>query len=671
MQKEITILNNDLFEDLTSKYPDFDFQLCIPTEEDFNKITTRFLDYKTNKENADYISTPWGLARSVKNKYKQIKYFIVAKLIGYDELVFALQKELKKNFVKDDIVEIFNYIKLHSNELANYANAAKKYIGMKTEPLTEASNNMSPYDKMKAFDQGQRRENVKACGEVKLCDYYRLCANYNFENARQQIGAELIKRGLGRFLFIGSLTKLPDLQPTDFKNLDAFNVNNKTAVELIRDFEENPIPIETAIIGLIKTLMLALCLRKTDYVEELKNYLVGKGLLKGDFLKNYIKIAINNPQINLAISNILKDNLHEAIEKHDKLNPKLWNVDATLKSEVKDKILEIVKEFETNLAEDNIKFNVKDIILVGSNVNYNYTKDSDLDIHIITDTSSLNCPDNLYPALYSAYRSLFNKNLDIEFYGIPVEIYIETEESPRVSNGCYSVSQDKWINEPKIENIPDYDEEQLNNLIMEWETKYHELLNKDNLTADDINSFIEQIYELRKEGLASGSEWDVKNLTFKEFRNRGYLDHLKELKNEIRGKELSLESLAEDTEKVKDHKWVNKGKEGTHGEFKTKKEADAQRKAMFANGFHEDYDTIEQYKTKLRQITHYIPMIQENGLFELYNIPETDVYSIMNKLNQLSEVEWVQKAQSSFDFNHFTMSGQPKSRYKIYGQLKF
>ena len=31
--------------------------------------------------------------------------------------------------------------------------------------------------------------------------------------------------------------------------------------------------------------------------------------------------------------------------------------------------------------------------------------------------------------------------------------------------------------------------------------------------------------------------------------------------------------------------WTNKGKEGTHGKFKTKKEADAQRKAMFANGY--------------------------------------------------------------------------------------
>ena len=47
------------------------------------------------------------------------------------------------------------------------------------------------------------------------------------------------------------------------------------------------------------------------------------------------------------------------------------------------------------------------------------------------------------------------------------------------------------------------------------------------------------------------------------------------------------ENLTEDTVKVKDGVWVNKGDDGTHGKFKTKKEADAQRKAMFANGYEE------------------------------------------------------------------------------------
>lgn len=49
-------------------------------------------------------------------------------------------------------------------------------------------------------------------------------------------------------------------------------------------------------------------------------------------------------------------------------------------------------------------------------------------------------------------------------------------------------------------------------------------------------------------------------------------------------KEAKREPLEEDTIK-QGASWVNKGKEGTHGKFKTKKEADAQRKAMFASGY--------------------------------------------------------------------------------------
>lgn len=45
--------------------------------------------------------------------------------------------------------------------------------------------------------------------------------------------------------------------------------------------------------------------------------------------------------------------------------------------------------------------------------------------------------------------------------------------------------------------------------------------------------------------------------------------------------------LSEDVKKLADGKWANVGKDGKvdSGKFKTKKEADAQRKAMFANGY--------------------------------------------------------------------------------------
>lgn len=56
------------------------------------------------------------------------------------------------------------------------------------------------------------------------------------------------------------------------------------------------------------------------------------------------------------------------------------------------------------------------------------------------------------------------------------------------------------------------------------------------------------------------------------------------------GKDDTLgESLKEDTIKKRNGKWTNRGDDGEeHGEFRTKKAADAQRKAMFANGYNED-----------------------------------------------------------------------------------
>lgn len=50
--------------------------------------------------------------------------------------------------------------------------------------------------------------------------------------------------------------------------------------------------------------------------------------------------------------------------------------------------------------------------------------------------------------------------------------------------------------------------------------------------------------------------------------------------------EINFDELEEDTVKTKNGKWTNRGDDGeTHGTFRTKKEADAQRKAMYANGY--------------------------------------------------------------------------------------
>ena len=135
----------------------------------------------------------------------------------------------------------------------------------------------------------------------------------------------------------------------------------------------------------------------------------------------------------------IEESMNEDIEKHETLNPLLWNEDNTLKPEVKDKLMKIADEFIKGLEEDGIKMDVDDIKIVGSNCSYNYTKDSDIDLHIIA--KNIKAPKEIYALLYSAYRSLWNKNYDIDFYGIPVEIYVETPELDTVEATTIDVEE--------------------------------------------------------------------------------------------------------------------------------------------------------------------------------------------------------------------------------------
>jgi predicted nucleotidyltransferase len=116
---------------------------------------------------------------------------------------------------------------------------------------------------------------------------------------------------------------------------------------------------------------------------------------------------------------------HEGV--NDTLNVKLFNDDNELKQEVKEKLLKIKDKFLETLSEEDIDLDVKDVVLVGSNVNYNYGPDSDIDLHIIADTSDYsNDMANLLDKTYNAYKTLFNQKYDLTIYEIPVEIYVES-----------------------------------------------------------------------------------------------------------------------------------------------------------------------------------------------------------------------------------------------------
>ena len=96
--------------------------------------------------------------------------------------------------------------------------------------------------------------------------------------------------------------------------------------------------------------------------------------------------------------------------------------------------------------------------------------------------------------------------------------------------------------------------------------------------ANKIPNWFVSLYQDAKERYGNDKSSQLRYMTTQI--DGGLSDeHFKWLKK-LRGE------LKEDTIKQGNY-WVNKGKEGTHGKFKTKKAADAQRKAMFAQGFKE------------------------------------------------------------------------------------
>lgn len=223
--------------------------------------------------------------------------------------------------------------------------------------------------------------------------------------------------------------------------------------------------------------------------------------------------------------------LFESIEVHDTLNPKLYN-GMEMKQEVFDKLTEIYKEF---LDFIDIPLNIVDVEVVGSNASYNYNENSDIDLHIIVNSEVTYVEPTILRQLYNDRKGAFNRDYDITVEGIPVELYIEDVNDGNATNGRYSLLEQRWVVEPQPihYDIPDISQD-----LMSYQEKCSELLASDN--AEEVRQFINDLYMLRKLGLAESGEASVGNLVFKELRSMNMLQDLKDHYYELRSRDLSV-----------------------------------------------------------------------------------------------------------------------------------
>jgi predicted nucleotidyltransferase len=235
----------------------------------------------------------------------------------------------------------------------------------------------------------------------------------------------------------------------------------------------------------------------------------------------------------------------KSFELQSELNPKIWDKVGrkyTMKPEVRERLLEIAYQFLDYLDIDLI---VTDIVLTGSLANYNWSKYSDFDIHIIANynqfpTSQL----ELYKELFMLKKALFNKNHDIKIFGYETELYVEGEDDAHFSSGVYSLLYNDWQHEPEKEDVK-IDKETIKRKAKQWMEIIDGVL--DNIEGEDIDDakemiekYKEKLRKFRTCGLEKNGEYSSENLVFKILRRNGYLEKLRGASHKILEKGLSM-----------------------------------------------------------------------------------------------------------------------------------
>ena len=170
----------------------------------------------------------------------------------------------------------------------------------------------------------------------------------------------------------------------------------------------------------------------------------------------------------------------------DELNPKIWELpnerymsdpkgqDEIMVPKVRERLLQIAYEFIDFIGVDMV---VDDVVMTGSLANYNWSKYSDIDLHILVDFKQFSEKElPLYEELFRLKKTLFNDKHNITIFGYDVELYVQDVSEPHTSSGEYSVLFDEWITKPKNQDV-EIDTTSIKHKSEEWMKMIDDVIN--------------------------------------------------------------------------------------------------------------------------------------------------------------------------------------------------
>jgi len=232
----------------------------------------------------------------------------------------------------------------------------------------------------------------------------------------------------------------------------------------------------------------------------------------------------------------------EGFPINDQLEPRLWK-DEKLRPFVSKKLLAIANDFI-----EGLPFNVtiQDVRFTGSLANYNWSKYSDIDLHIVVDFEEIDDNKDLVKEMFDSKRLRWNEHHDIMSKGYEVELYIEDIGEEHSSSGVYSIMDEEWVNKPEpIDTAIDLEtakkkasdiEQQITSISAMYDRGQFEkvLMHVDRLKK--------KIRSMRQAGLdTEAMEFSPENIAFKLLRRNDLLDMLTKLKYKAYDQSMTLD----------------------------------------------------------------------------------------------------------------------------------
>jgi len=224
-----------------------------------------------------------------------------------------------------------------------------------------------------------------------------------------------------------------------------------------------------------------------------------------------------------------------SFEVHDEINKDFWNQpEDRLDPEIREKLLAIAQDFYDSLEVGDAQFS--DITFTGSLAALNYSKFSDVDLHILVDFSDVDDKTELVREYFNAMKSVWNRLHDILIKGYEVEVYVQDINDPHEAQGLYSVLNNEWIKFPTPEKS-NFDKDNVKKKaasLMDQIDRVTKLI--DEKKYEEAELYAEKlkvkIRKMRKTGLETIGAYSVENLAFKVLRRNDYLEKLSNAKRE-------------------------------------------------------------------------------------------------------------------------------------------